>query len=97
MSVSAEEVRRVASLARLALTDDQAMALTADLNGILHHMESLANVDTAGVAETVGVGAVGTPLRADAGPALEMQRPLSAIAPEIRDGLLIVPRLPSHR
>lgn len=97
MAVTIDDVRHVAALARLGISDERARSLMAELNGILAHMAALQAVDTSGVEEVIGVGATGAPLREDAGgrsDALAVA-PL-AFAPELRDGLFIVPRLSTH-
>ena len=96
MAVTLEDVRHVATLARVGLSEARAALLVAELNTILGHMEELSRVNTDGVAEAVAVGARGIPLRADAGPPIPMLRPLESFAPSLRDGLLLVPRLASH-
>jgi aspartyl-tRNA(Asn)/glutamyl-tRNA(Gln) amidotransferase subunit C len=94
-AVSIEDVRHVALLARLGLTDEAARALTHDLNTILGHMEVLARVETSGVAEYTA-SAQGMPLRDDHGPAVALERSPASFAPGMRDGLIIVPRLSTH-
>ncbi|MBA3891758.1 MAG: Asp-tRNA(Asn)/Glu-tRNA(Gln) amidotransferase subunit GatC [Gemmatimonadaceae bacterium] len=97
MAVTIDDVRHVAALARLGLTDDRATALVGELNGILGHMAALEAVDTTGLAEVIGVGATGTPLREDRGGRSDaLAVAPHAFAPEMRDGLLIVPRLATH-
>jgi aspartyl-tRNA(Asn)/glutamyl-tRNA(Gln) amidotransferase subunit C len=96
MAVSLDDVRHIASLARLGLTDERARALVAELNTILEHMEVLSKVDTAGLEEVVGVGAAGLPLRPDEGPPIPLTRALDSFAPRTRDGFLLVPRLSTH-
>jgi aspartyl-tRNA(Asn)/glutamyl-tRNA(Gln) amidotransferase subunit C len=49
MSVSRDDVRSIAALARLAFTDEEEQELTEDLNQILGHVEDLESVDTSGV------------------------------------------------
>ena len=97
MAISIDDVRHVAALARLGVSDDRARALVAELNAILGHMAELQAVDTTGVSEVIGVGATGAPLRQDAGGRSD---PLAvappAFAPGMRDGLFIVPRLATH-
>jgi aspartyl/glutamyl-tRNA(Asn/Gln) amidotransferase C subunit len=83
-------------LARLGLTDERAASLTRDLNTILEHMSVLAKVDTSGASEVAGVGAAGMRLRADKGPSVPLHEPPASFAPEMRDGLFIVPRLATH-
>jgi aspartyl-tRNA(Asn)/glutamyl-tRNA(Gln) amidotransferase subunit C len=96
VAVTIDDVRHIASLARLGLTDARAEALVAELNTILEHMDELAKVDTAGVAEAIGVGAEGLPVRKDAGPPIPLARSIDAVAPSVRDGFFLVPRLSTH-
>ncbi len=49
MSVDKATVKRVARLARIAVSDDEAEALRADLNAILGFVEQLNEVDVVGV------------------------------------------------
>ena len=49
MSIDPSEARKVAHLARIAVADDALPALAAELNGILHFMEQLNEVDVEGV------------------------------------------------
>jgi aspartyl-tRNA(Asn)/glutamyl-tRNA(Gln) amidotransferase subunit C len=96
MAVTIDDVRHVAELARLGLDPERARGLVTELNSILGHMEALSKVDTAGVEPTAGVGASGTPLRADSGPPPPLARAPQAFAPAMRDGFFIVPRLSTH-
>lgn len=93
--VTVQEVRHVATLARLGLTDDRAAELARDMTAILEHMDVLGRVDTTGVPEAA-VAAGGMRLRADAGPPIPLREPPSTFAPAMRDGLLLVPRLATH-
>lgn len=65
MAIREDEVRRVASLARLHLTDDETRALTADLGRILAYVDKLAELDTSAVEPTSHVVAVESPYRDD--------------------------------
>ena len=96
MAVTIHDVRHIASLARLGLSEARAAAVVNELNTILGHMDELARVDTAGVQEAIGVGAEGLPVRADSGPPIPLARSLDAFAPSVRDGFLLVPRLATH-
>ena len=96
MAVTIDDVRHIATLARLGLTDDRAALLVQELNTILGHMDALAKVNTAGVKETVAAGTSGLSLRTDAGPPIPLARSLDAVAPALRDGFLLVPRLSTH-
>lgn len=96
MSVTIDDVKHVARLARLGVSESRAAELVGELNRILDHMSILEKVDTQGVAEAAGVGASGMPLRIDSGPPVPLARALQEFAPSVRDGLILVPRLASH-
>ena len=49
MKISEQEVRRVAELANLALTEDEIVRMTQDLDGILGYMDKLNELDTSAV------------------------------------------------
>ena len=96
MAVTIDDVRHIASLARLGLSEQRAAAIVQELNTILTHVDELAKVDTAGVQEAIGVGAEGLPVRKDVGPPFPLARALDAFAPSVRDGFFLVPRLATH-
>ena len=52
MELTADEVRRIARLARVALTPAEVERLRAELGGILAHCEALGGLDTEGVPPT---------------------------------------------
>jgi aspartyl-tRNA(Asn)/glutamyl-tRNA(Gln) amidotransferase subunit C len=49
MKITEQELRRVAELANLALTDDEVAQMARDLSGILTHVDKLNELDTTGV------------------------------------------------
>lgn len=50
MSVDAATVKRIAHLARISVSEEQAATMTKELNGILAWVEQLSAIDTAGIA-----------------------------------------------
>jgi aspartyl-tRNA(Asn)/glutamyl-tRNA(Gln) amidotransferase subunit C len=96
VSVSLDEVRRIAALARLGLESDRADALAAELNTILAHMEVLSRVDTDDVPEVVATPTSGQPLRPDHGPPIPLAARPEAFAPTTGNGFFLVPRLSTH-
>ena len=96
MAVTLDDVRHVAGLARLGVSDDRAAALVGELNTILGHMDSLSKVDTTRLEPVVGVGAEGLPMQPDHGPSVPLVREPKTFAPSMRDGFLLVPRLATH-
>lgn len=66
MSVDVTTVKRVAKLARLALTEEEAQKMMGELNGILGFVEQLSEVDVDGVEPMTSVTPMAMKKRADA-------------------------------
>ncbi len=49
MKITEKEVRYVAALANLTLSEEETVRLQQDLDGILEHMDRLNEIDTTGV------------------------------------------------
>jgi aspartyl-tRNA(Asn)/glutamyl-tRNA(Gln) amidotransferase subunit C len=96
VAVSDDDVRHVASLARLGLDPGRIPQLVRELNGILAHMDVLAAVDTSAVDPIATFGEPATALRPDepVPAAHTVQR--EAFAPHMKDGFFLVPRLSTH-
>ena len=87
------DVEHVATLARLALTDDEIEHFTAQLEVILEHAAQIAALDTSDVPPTAHPLPVVNVLRADAvRPSLPRDEVL-AMAPAAEDGRFRVPRI----
>lgn len=56
MPLTDEQVRHVATLARLGLTDEERERFRHQLDSILEHIDRIAQVDTSSVEETAQVG-----------------------------------------
>ncbi|TCZ61397.1 Asp-tRNA(Asn)/Glu-tRNA(Gln) amidotransferase subunit GatC [Roseicella aquatilis] len=65
MSLDTETVRRVASLARIHLEEEEIARLQGELNGILAWVEQLQAVDTSGVEPMAGGGTTALRMRDD--------------------------------
>jgi aspartyl-tRNA(Asn)/glutamyl-tRNA(Gln) amidotransferase subunit C len=88
-----EQVRHVAKLAALELTEAEARSMCDDLGSILDHMAALEAVDVAGVAPTFHPIAMAAPLRADVlVPSLPHEEAIAA-APEHEHGGFAVPKV----
>lgn len=96
MAVTEADIRKIADLARLTIPDSVVPMLTAQLNGILGHMDALHQVDTSGVEPSAGVGADGAPLRSDSVAPHPMDSTAAALTAESADGFILVPRLATH-
>jgi aspartyl-tRNA(Asn)/glutamyl-tRNA(Gln) amidotransferase subunit C len=93
MSLSADDVRRIAHLARLAVSDDEIAAVQGQLNGILGMVETLRAVDTTGVAPMAHAVEMTQRLRPDAVTEADRRAAYQAGAPAVENGLYLVPRV----
>ncbi|MBM3898962.1 MAG: Asp-tRNA(Asn)/Glu-tRNA(Gln) amidotransferase subunit GatC [Gemmatimonadetes bacterium] len=95
MSVTPDDVRHVATLARLSIPEGELAPYVEQLNAILGHMEALQQVPSSGAAAADAVRP-GMALRADVAGAVPLTRPPAEFAPEMREGFFLVPRLATH-
>ena len=95
MSVTADDVRRIAALARVGLDPERLPSLVSELNRILDHMQVLGAVPVPGDMDE-SVAGDRAPLRADRVAQLPLARRREEFAPQVRDGFLLVPRLATH-
>jgi len=65
MALTKDDVRHVAKLARLQLTDEEIDTYTGQLASIFEHLDKLSEVDTEGVEETSQVNGLTNVMRAD--------------------------------
>lgn len=93
MSLSLEEVRHVARLARIELTDADAAATQAKLNGIFALIEEMQAVDTTGVEPMSHPQDLATRLRADAATEPDRRDAFQRVAPQTENGLYLVPKV----
>lgn len=63
--ISLDEVRKVAKLARLSLSEEELERMRGDLDGILDWMTALSKLDTSGVEPTFHAIEMSAALRAD--------------------------------
>ena len=93
MSLSLADVRRIARLARIEVTDAEAAAVQAELNGILGLVEQLQAADTRGIEPMSHARDVGLRLREDAVTEADQHRAFQAIAPQVEADLYLVPKV----
>lgn len=93
MSVDLETVRKVASLARIAITDEEAERLTPELNNILGWVEQLGEVDTSAVEPTTAVIPNTLRLRDDVVTDGDQRAAVLANAPQGEHGFFTVPKV----
>jgi len=93
MSVNAEQVRHVAKLARIAMSDAEVDALVPELNQILGWVEQLATVDTEGVEPLTAVIEQRLRLRDDVVDDGDVRDKVLLNAPDAQHGFFAVPKV----
>lgn len=93
MSVDEAAVRKIASLARIAVTDAETSAMTHELNNILGWVEQLGEVDTQGVEPLAAVIPNALRLRADVVTDGDIRDEVLANAPQAEHGFYAVPKV----
>ena len=93
MSVDTQQVRHIAKLARIAMSDAEIEALVPELNNILGWVEQLAEVDTDGVEPLTAVIDQKLRLRDDAITDGDIRDDVLANAPDAQHGFFAVPKV----
>jgi aspartyl-tRNA(Asn)/glutamyl-tRNA(Gln) amidotransferase subunit C len=93
MSVNAEQVRHVARLARIAMSDAEVEALVPEFNNILGWVDQLAEVDTDGVEPLTAVVDNALRLREDVVTDGNIRDAVLANAPDAQHGFFAVPKV----
>jgi aspartyl-tRNA(Asn)/glutamyl-tRNA(Gln) amidotransferase subunit C len=93
--IRSQEVREIAQLARLELSDQEIERLTSDLDAILGYVDALKELDTAAIEPMTHAVPFDCPLRADAvGVSLPVEEALKN-APRREASFFQVPRIVS--
>lgn len=93
MSLSLDDVRKIASLARIELDDAEADRTLRKLNGVFDLIETMQAVDTSGVAPMSHPQDAVSRLRDDVATEPDRRDACLAIAPATERGLYLVPRV----
>jgi len=93
MSLTLPDVKRIAHLARIEVTEDEAQATLNKLTGILGLIEQMQAVDTIGIAPMSHSQDVTQRLRDDVVTATNQRELFQSIAPAVENGLYLVPKV----
>lgn len=93
MSLSKEEVKKVANLARLEITEQEEEEFAPQLNAILDYFEQLKELDTENVQPTTRAIEVSNITRSDTQVTYEDRESLLNSAPEREEDFFRVPKI----
>ncbi len=93
MSLSIDDVQRIAKLARIRVNEAEAAGYQTRLNGIFGLIEAMQAVDTAGVEPMSHAQDLSQRLRADQVTETNRREAFQAVAPQTENGLYLVPKV----
>ncbi len=93
MSLSDDQVRRLARLARIAIRTEESSAVVDRLNRVLALVEEMRRVDTAGVEPMAHPQDAAQRLRADKVTETDQRETFQSVAPAVEEGLYLVPKV----
>lgn len=93
MSLTQDDVKRIARLARIEIDDAQAQATQGQLNTIFDLIATMQAVDTHGIAPMAHAQEVYQRLRADVVTETDHHAAFQAVAPAVGNDLYLVPKV----
>ena len=93
MSLTPDDVRRLARLARIAIDDEQSAAVLERLNAVLGLVDQMRAVDTRGIEPMSHAVDVAQRLRPDEVREADRRELYQSVAPAVEDGLYLVPKV----
>jgi len=93
MSLNSADIKRIAHLARIEVSDTEAEATLSKLTGILGLIEQMQAVDTTGIVPMSHSQDVTQRLRDDVVTETNQRELFQSIAPVVKDGLYLVPKV----
>ena len=93
MSLTLDKVQRIAHLARIEVSEAEALTTQGHLNGIFQLIEQMQAVDTTGVEPMAHAQDLSQRLRDDAVSESDRRAAYQSVAPETEAGLFLVPKV----
>ncbi|HYD56518.1 MAG TPA: Asp-tRNA(Asn)/Glu-tRNA(Gln) amidotransferase subunit GatC [Burkholderiales bacterium] len=93
MSLSDDQVRRIARLARIALAPEESAAVIDRLNRVLALVDEMRSVDTTGIEPMAHPLEAQQRLREDRVTEPDRRDAYQSVAPAVQGGLYLVPRV----
>ena len=93
MSLGSEEVKKIAHLARLEISDADVPEYAKNLSDILDFVEQMSSVDTSDVVPMAHPLELPQRLRVDEVQEQDQRELFQSVAPQVEDGLYLVPKV----
>ena len=93
MTLTVNDVKRIADLAYIEINEDEAQATLSQLSGIFNLIETMQAVDTSSVEPMSHAQSVVQRLREDEVTETDQRELCQSIAPQVEAGLYLVPQV----
>jgi aspartyl-tRNA(Asn)/glutamyl-tRNA(Gln) amidotransferase subunit C len=93
MSLTTQDVQKIARLARLSMNESEIEAARSQLSGIFELIAEMQAVDTTGIEPMSHAQELSQRLREDTVSEVDQRAAFQAIAPQVEDGLYLVPQV----
>ena len=93
MALYSEDIQRIAHLARIEITADEAVDIRSKLDSIFDLIGRMRAVDTTGIVPMSHAQEVTLPLREDVVTETDRRELYQSVAPAVQDGLYLVPKV----
>lgn len=93
MSLSLDDVKRVANLARIEVSEDEARTTLAQLSDIFNLIQQMQAVNTSAIKPMSHAQDVMQRLREDVVTEIDQRELFQSIAPQVEAGLYLVPKV----
>lgn len=93
MSLTHQDVARIAKLARISVNDEEIAAVGEKLNNIFGLIEKMQAVNTDGIEPMAHPQDVSLRLREDVVTQINQREAFQAVAPQVEKGLFLVPKV----
>ncbi|MGB7182842.1 MAG: Asp-tRNA(Asn)/Glu-tRNA(Gln) amidotransferase subunit GatC [Burkholderiaceae bacterium] len=93
MELTPDDVRQLARLSRIAVSDDEVDSTLAQLNRVFGLIEKMQETDTTGIEPMTNPQPEPARLRDDVADEPDRRDDYQRVAPQVEDGLYLVPRV----
>lgn len=93
MNLTEADIKRIARLARIAVTEQETQVIRGELSSIFHLIESMQAVDTTGIVPMSHSQGMVQRLREDRVTESNQRELFQSVAPQVDAGLYLVPKV----
>lgn len=93
MTISQDDIKKIAYLARIKISQDESILLEKKLTGIMNLIDEMQKIDTDSIEPMSHALDINQPLRKDEVSESDIRKKTMPLAPEAEDPLFMVPQV----